>query len=511
MTPRSTMGGDMTVSSSGWKAAALAAVCMLSSPTLASAQATKAGVVTTLQGTATVARAAGTQPAPLRFKDDVFEQDHIVTGESSIVRILLGGKAVVTVRERSALTIHETPTTSTIEIGSGKIALAVAKDRMKPGESVQIKTPNAMAGVRGTVVIADVTAPHQPGGAVTTRFTLLTGLVDVARLDGTGQPSGQVVMLHPLQSITVTGLMPPGAVRTLTRAEAQAVAGDYKVTLPAPPPPANVQVTEQQIEIAVQHSVALTGGQSGKGVPTTERARNNDHGESDETGSASPSTVTVGTGGTSGGGFGANAGATLGNTASVNAGVSAGGGTVSAGTNVAVGGGAVGAGLGVSVGGGGINAGTNVAVGGGAIGAGGSVTVGGGGVGAGVGVGVGGIGAGGSVTVGGGGVGAGVGVGAGGIGAGGGVGVGGGGLGVGGTVAAGGLGAGVGVGVGVGGVTGGVTVPGVGGVTVGGGGVGVTVPGGGGVTVGGGGSSGTGGSGGGGLLGGLVPKVLPLK
>ena len=469
MTLRTTTGGDMTVSSSGWRAAALAAVCMLSFPTITSAQATKAGVVTTLQGSATVARATATQPAPLRFKDDVFEQDHIVTGESSIVRILLGGKAVVTVRERSALTIHETPTTSTIEISSGKIALAVAKDRMKPGESVQIKTPNAMAGVRGTVVIADVAAPNQLGGAVTTRFTLLTGLVDVARLDGAGQPSGQVVMLHPLQSITVTGLMPPGAVRTLTRAEAQAVAADYKVTLPAPPPPANVQVTEQQIEIAVQHSVALTGGQSGNGVPTTERARN-EQAESGETGSASPSSVTVGTGGTSGGGFGVNAGANLGSTASVNSGVSAGGGTVSASTTVAVGGGAVGAGLGVSVGGGGISAGTTVAVGGGAIGAGGSVTVGGGGIGAGLGAGVGGIGAGGGVSVGGGGVG------------------------VGGTVGAGGLGAGVGVGVGGGGVTGGVTVGGVGGVTVGGGG-----------------STGTAGSGGGGLLGGLVPKVLPLK
>ena len=76
----------MTVSSSGWKAAAVAVMCMSSFPTIAWAQATKAGVVTTLQGTATVARATATQPAPLRFKDDVFEQDHIVTGESSIVR-----------------------------------------------------------------------------------------------------------------------------------------------------------------------------------------------------------------------------------------------------------------------------------------------------------------------------------------------------------------------------------------------------------------------------------------
>ncbi len=193
-----------------WKATAFGAACVLTFPSFAVAQAAKAGVVTTLQGTATVARATAPQPAPLKFKDDVFIQDHIVTGESAIVRILLGGKAVVTVRERSALTIHETPTTSTIELGSGKIALAVAKDRMKPGESVQIKTPNAMAGVRGTVVIADVALPASDGTPLTTRFTLLTGIVDVSRVDaGTGQTAGQPVLLHPLQTVAVVGH--PGA------------------------------------------------------------------------------------------------------------------------------------------------------------------------------------------------------------------------------------------------------------------------------------------------------------
>jgi hypothetical protein len=175
-------------------------------PTEALCQAAKAGVVTTLQGTATVARATASQPTPLKFKDDVFMQDHIATGDSSLVRILLGGKAVVTIRERSALTIHETATTSTIEMTSGRIALPVAKDRMKPGESVQIKTPNALCGVRGTVVIADVGTPPAAGGPVSTRFTLLTGIVDVRRLDA-GQPAGPVTMLHPMQTIAVLGAL----------------------------------------------------------------------------------------------------------------------------------------------------------------------------------------------------------------------------------------------------------------------------------------------------------------
>ena len=63
---------------------------------------TRAGVVTTPQGTASVART--TESRPLKFKDDIFVQDRITTGDDSIARTLLGGKAVVTVRERSVLT-----------------------------------------------------------------------------------------------------------------------------------------------------------------------------------------------------------------------------------------------------------------------------------------------------------------------------------------------------------------------------------------------------------------------
>jgi uncharacterized membrane protein YgcG len=245
-----------------FRASAVALASVLLFPIQALPQATKAGVVTTLQGTATVARAMAPQPMPLRFKDDVFIHDNIVTGENSIVRILLGGKAVVTVRERSALTIHETPTTSTIEVSSGKIALAVAKDRMKPGESVQIKTPNAMCGVRGTVVIAEVAPPSQPGDSFTSRFTLLTGIVDVSRLDpSTGHPTGQRVTLNPLQTIGVTGGFPLGALRTLSRKEAQSIASDYKISIPIPPAKANAQVTELQLEQARQHAAALGGTQ----------------------------------------------------------------------------------------------------------------------------------------------------------------------------------------------------------------------------------------------------------
>src|SRR5881628_3291823 len=91
-----------------WVRLALVAF-VVATPSTAFAQLTKAGVVTTLLGTATVSRAALSQPVPLKFKDDVFAQDRVATGDDSIARILLGGKAIVTVRERSSLTITEVP------------------------------------------------------------------------------------------------------------------------------------------------------------------------------------------------------------------------------------------------------------------------------------------------------------------------------------------------------------------------------------------------------------------
>ena len=130
------------------------AISVLPAPALA--QGTKAGIVTTLEGDVTAVRAVAPGPVALKFRDDVFVRDRVVTGEQSFARLLLGGKAVISIRERSAVTITEVPGRSTVEIESGKVALSVARDRMRPGEIINIKTPNAIAGVRGTVVIAEV-------------------------------------------------------------------------------------------------------------------------------------------------------------------------------------------------------------------------------------------------------------------------------------------------------------------------------------------------------------------
>src|SRR3990170_4485822 len=72
--------------------ASLAALS-LTTPPPASAQPAKAGVVTALLGTATVVRASTKESLPLKFRDAVFLQDRVTTGDNSVARILLGGQA----------------------------------------------------------------------------------------------------------------------------------------------------------------------------------------------------------------------------------------------------------------------------------------------------------------------------------------------------------------------------------------------------------------------------------
>ena len=225
---------------------AVALVAALAGLASADAEPGRAGIVTALHGTATVTRASLAGPRALSFRDPVFLKDRIATGDESLARILLGGKALVTVRERSVVTITESPRISTVDLASGTIALSVAKERMRPGESIEIRTPNAVAGIRGTVVIAEVA---RTGADVSTRFTLLTGVIEVLRLDTARQPIGAAAVLHPLQSISVTGALSP--VRPITRDEGKAASAGFQLPVRTPARSGADWVARDQVEQAV--------------------------------------------------------------------------------------------------------------------------------------------------------------------------------------------------------------------------------------------------------------------
>ena len=180
----------------------------------------RVGVVTTVIGPVTVTRAS-LPGAPLKFKDDILLRDRVTTGDNAMTRILMGGKVVVTARERSTLTITEVPGLSTIDLTSGRIAVAVDKTRMKSGERVDVRTPNAIAGVRGTVLIVEAQR-HMSS------VTVLSGLVDVVRLDpATGHAVGPVTPVGSQQAVTVRNNVLPPRAQTITPSRAQQLSEQF--------------------------------------------------------------------------------------------------------------------------------------------------------------------------------------------------------------------------------------------------------------------------------------------
>lgn len=215
------------------------------------------GVVTNLEGTATVARLTQLDMQPLQFKDAVFLRDRITTGERSLVRVLLGGKATVTARERSVLTITEVPGVATVQLGEGRISVAVSKALMKPGEVIEIKTPNAVTAIRGTVVVAEV---EPAGNGYRSTITILRGLVDVTRLDATAGPVGPAVKVGALQRVSVVGSAPVPQPTSITREAARDLASEFSM-VPKEVPAASVEpLNAALMEAAISDLVQATGG-----------------------------------------------------------------------------------------------------------------------------------------------------------------------------------------------------------------------------------------------------------
>jgi hypothetical protein len=204
------------------------------------------GVVTMVSGQATLTPRAPTTPQPLRFKDELFAHDRINTREHALVRVLVRGKALVTVRELSVFTITEGTRDQTVRLTSGKLAVSVTHSRLRPGEAIEIRTPNAIAAVRGTVVIVEVLPPAIPGATPNTLITVTRGTVGVTRINPLGSAevpvragqvydvaAGRLRALAPAEAAStwadlVSGpqfpTLPDGFSRSLWRAELERTA-----------------------------------------------------------------------------------------------------------------------------------------------------------------------------------------------------------------------------------------------------------------------------------------------
>ncbi len=225
--------------------------------TAAPAAGPAAGKVSTLIGQATVTRGAPVAtPAALKLADDVFVRDRLATAERSLLKVALGPRAVVTVRELSTLIITEQSGRSAVGIESGKLSFGLLPPAggpgAGPGQLYEIRTPNAVAAVRGTILIVEarrLPGPAPDGGPP---FHSELSLLDGGPVDVFTGTSGRGV-LQTRQVLSVIGNT-IGAIRVLTpAARAAAMAG---LTVPRPigpiPPAARGTITGQQQQAAAQ-------------------------------------------------------------------------------------------------------------------------------------------------------------------------------------------------------------------------------------------------------------------
>ena len=107
------------------------------------------GEVTYVFGQVDLTRAQRVRPVTLR--EGLVFQDQVNTRPLALAKLLFQNKATVTVRELSRLTVGDR-----IDLRTGMIRVVVDRAKMRPGELVEIRTPNAVAGVRGSDGVVEV-------------------------------------------------------------------------------------------------------------------------------------------------------------------------------------------------------------------------------------------------------------------------------------------------------------------------------------------------------------------
>jgi hypothetical protein len=127
---------------------------------------------------------------------------------------------------------------------------------MKPGEVIEIKTPNAVTAIRGTVVIAEV--EPVPQGYQST-ITILRGLVDVTRLDPAGALTGPAVKVGALERVTVVNAQPVPAPQNITRDAASRLAADFSF-VPKNAPAASADALGAEVkDITMRDAMQIIG------------------------------------------------------------------------------------------------------------------------------------------------------------------------------------------------------------------------------------------------------------
>jgi hypothetical protein len=138
------------------------------------------GRVTALEGKVTVLRQGKFAPEPLTLRKPVFQEDIIETERASKVRITLSDATVISLGEQSRLELQQFSHDARQQTRSGRLAMAwgvfraILKEMTSPS-SMEVITPTAVAAIRGTDLMGEVTADS-------TAIVVLEGTVAISNV-----------------------------------------------------------------------------------------------------------------------------------------------------------------------------------------------------------------------------------------------------------------------------------------------------------------------------------------
>jgi hypothetical protein len=170
----------------------LAAAFVLAGSMCAAGEVAPAGLVTALSGRAQVKRLPAPATVSVQPNDAVYRGDTFSTAERAVVRLLLEKRTRLTIREFSVVTIPGPADSSTVNIERGSLGMALARGLFRMGEEIRVRTPNAVAALRGTMLIVEVPpspdTPHYCARNGTECFHVLKGSIEVKMSTDEGAP-----------------------------------------------------------------------------------------------------------------------------------------------------------------------------------------------------------------------------------------------------------------------------------------------------------------------------------
>jgi hypothetical protein len=189
----------------------------------------EAGRVTEVQGTVQALHSDG-QADILKLNAKVYVGDRIQTGPSGRVTMLFLDDSVLTLASKTKIEINslvykpkENLRCSVFSLVEGKLKAAVGGWFSETGQENQwqLRTPTAVAGVRGTSLVAEV------GGNGASSFAGLSGVVAVSALV---DAQGHIVALQANNFVVVPPGGLPGQATVLDAAALQALLDEFQFT-----------------------------------------------------------------------------------------------------------------------------------------------------------------------------------------------------------------------------------------------------------------------------------------